>query len=78
MTLKPPFAAQVKGTANLDDLIAALALKDDDGDDIDVDAIPDVTTAAGFLCFHAGEIPTVGDHVIVNNYDFHVLSLIHI
>ena len=34
----------------------------------------DVTTAAGFLCFHAGEIPAVDDHVIVHDHDFVVLE----
>lgn len=33
---------------------------------VDVDAIPDVTTAAGFVCYHAGEIPAAGDHVFVS------------
>jgi len=66
-----PGTWELRGTAALDDVVIALGLRDEGGD-LDVDAIPDVTTAAGFLCFHAGEIPAKGDHVIVHGYDFHV------
>ena len=62
----------IRGDAALDDLVEVLVLRDDDGAELDADAFPDVTTAAGWLCFHAGEIPGEGDHIIVNNYDFTV------
>jgi CBS domain containing-hemolysin-like protein len=64
---------ELRGTAALDDVVRALGLRDEGGD-LDVDAIPDVTTVAGFLCFHAGEIPVRGDHVLVHGYDFHVID----
>lgn len=60
---------EVKGTASIFDLVNALEEKIGD-----VDTIPDVTTAAGFVCYHAGEIPAAGDHVFVNNYDFEILD----
>lgn len=59
---------EVKGTASIFDLVNALEQKIGD-----VDTIPDVTTAAGFVCYHAGEIPAAGDHVFVNSYDFEVI-----
>ncbi|KAJ8599712.1 hypothetical protein CTAYLR_004744 [Chrysophaeum taylorii] len=60
----------VRGTASIDALVSALEI---DAEDVDVDAIPDVTTAAGFVCYYAGEIPATGDHVFVANYDFEIL-----
>ena len=62
----------ILGNANVDDLVAALALRDSEGNK--PSDIMDVTTAAGFLCFHAGEIPSVDDHVIVHDHDFVVLE----
>ena len=62
----------ILGNANVDDLVAALALRDSEGNK--PSDIMDVTTAAGFLCFHAGEIPAVDDHVIVHDHDFVVLE----
>ena len=62
----------ILGNANVDDLVAALALRDSEGNK--PCDIMDVTTAAGFLCFHAGEIPAVDDHVIVHDHDFVVLE----
>jgi len=60
----------IKGTAPLDDLIDALDLSAD----VDPDDLPDVTTAAGFVCYHAGEIPQSGDHVFVADVDFEILE----
>ena len=62
----------ILGNANVDDLVAALALRDSEGNK--PCDIMDVTTAAGFFCFHAGEIPAVDDHVIVHDHDFVVLE----
>ena len=59
----------IPGTAPVDTLIDTLAIPKDE---FDVNALPDVTTAAGFVCYFAGEIPAVGDHVFVANYDFEV------
>ena len=64
----------IKGAADLDDVADLLDLRTDEGGPFDADSIPDVTTAAGFLCFHAGEIPALGDHVIVYNYDFEIID----
>ena len=62
----------ILGNANVDDVVAALALRDAEGNK--PCDIMDVTTAAGFLCFHAGEIPAQDDHVIVHDHDFVVLE----
>ena len=40
----------IRGDAALDDLVEVLVLRDDDGAELDADAFPDVTTAAGWLC----------------------------
>ncbi|KAJ1451022.1 hypothetical protein M885DRAFT_447003 [Pelagophyceae sp. CCMP2097] len=57
----------IRGTAALDDVVELLCLEG-----VDVDALPDVTTAAGFVCYHAGEIPAAGDHILIANYDFEI------
>ena len=72
MILNDDGSYDILGNANVDDLVAALALRDSEGNK--PCDIMDVTTAAGFLCFHAGEIPAVDDHVIVHDHDFVVLE----
>jgi len=60
----------IPGTAAVDDLVEAIGLPKEDVKDLT--NLPDVTTAAGFVCYFAGEIPAAGDHVFVANYDFEV------
>jgi len=58
----------LRGSANLEDTAAVLGFADV------VDDVPDVSTVAGFVCFHAGEIPAVGDHVVVYDFDFEIVD----
>eukprot|EP00633_Aureoumbra_lagunensis_P000956 CAMPEP_0197295506 /NCGR_PEP_ID=MMETSP0890-20130614/35732_1 /TAXON_ID=44058 ORGANISM="Aureoumbra lagunensis, Strain CCMP1510" /NCGR_SAMPLE_ID=MMETSP0890 /ASSEMBLY_ACC=CAM_ASM_000533 /LENGTH=553 /DNA_ID=CAMNT_0042771543 /DNA_START=300 /DNA_END=1961 /DNA_ORIENTATION=- len=61
----------IKGTAPVYDLVDALHIPKDE---IDVDTLPDVTTAAGLVCYYAGELPVAGDHIFVASFDFEVLE----